>query len=98
MMNYLDNEIKIIEQKKLEKVIKGLEEAVDWRSTEISLTVVDRWVARNALALLKAREPMKPELITETLPYHYICSACGLYLPFVGAKYCSYCGKAVKWE
>lgn len=40
-----------------EKVIKGLQEAVDWLSTETSLTVVDQWVVRDALALLKAQEP-----------------------------------------
>ena len=42
---------------KREKVIKGLEEAVDWLSTETSMTVVDQWVVRDALALLKAQEP-----------------------------------------
>ena len=36
-----------------DKVIKGLQEAVDWLSTETSLTVVDQWVVRDALALLK---------------------------------------------
>ena len=40
-----------------EKVIKGLQEAVDWLSTETSLTVIDQWVVRDALALLKAQEP-----------------------------------------
>ena len=40
-----------------EKVINGLQEAVDWLSTETSLTVVDQWVVRDALALLKTQEP-----------------------------------------
>lgn len=40
-----------------EKVIKGLQEAVDWLSTETSLTVVDQWIVRDALTLLKAQEP-----------------------------------------
>ena len=40
-----------------EKVIKGLEEAVDWLSTETSMTVIDQWVVRDALVLLKAQEP-----------------------------------------
>ena len=39
-----------------EKVIWGLQEAVDWLSTETSLTVVDQWVVRDALALLEAQE------------------------------------------
>ena len=42
---------------KREKVIRGLQEAVDWLSTETSLTVIDQWVVRDALALLKAQEP-----------------------------------------
>ena len=45
-----------------EEVIKGLQEAVDWLSTETSLTVVDQWVVRDALALLKAQEPIEARL------------------------------------
>ena len=40
-----------------EKVIKGLQEAVDWLSTETSCTIVDQWVVCDALALLRAQEP-----------------------------------------
>lgn len=41
----------------VKEVINALEEAVDWISPEKSMTVVDQWVVRDALALLKAHEP-----------------------------------------
>lgn len=44
-----------MDNKKREKVIKGLEEAVDFISTETSMTVIEQWVVRDALALLKAQ-------------------------------------------
>ena len=81
----------------LEKVIKGLQEAVDWLSTETSLTVVDQWVVRDALALLKAREPIEPvqDMVGDAL--FWICGKCGHDICSTD-WYCSNCGRAVKWE
>ncbi|MCR5826371.1 MAG: hypothetical protein K6G54_07380 [Oscillospiraceae bacterium] len=88
-----------------EKVIKGLQEAVDWLSTETSLTVVDQWVVRDAIALLKAQEPVEPIVDIDT----WKCGNCGHTLEhqeLLGDNvlfheqynYCPDCGRAVKWE
>lgn len=93
------------EKNKLEKVIKGLQEAVDWLSTETSLTVVDQWVVRDALALLKAQEPVAPVVDIDT----WKCGNCGHTLEYQQLlgdnvlfheqyNYCPECGKAVKWD
>ena len=84
-----------------EKVIKELEEAVDWLSTETSLTVVYQWVVRDALALLKAQDPVTPR----TSRGWYKCGACGNGIatildngePSHKERYCNLCGRAVKW-
>ena len=57
------------EQEKRENVIRELQEAVDWLSTETSLTIVDQRVVRDALTLLKAQEPrvMTPEEVRALL-------------------------------
>ena len=89
-------------------VIKGLQEAVDWLSTETSLTVVDQWVVRDALALLKAQEPVMVEERADTDTIN--CPKCGQQFARVGRdksiyldtdeepNYCPKCGQAVKWE
>lgn len=79
-----------------EKVIKGLgailEETADmfYRST-----------IQDALALLKAREPVKPKAVNMYPHGQYACGNCGHIS--VGSKdfranYCPKCGRAVKWE
>lgn len=112
MMNYLDNEIKIIEQKKLKKVINGLE------CCKIPFTKCynggcpyfenDGCKARlkdDALTLLKAREPMEPVMDIDT----WKCGNCGHTLEhqeLLGDNilfheqynYCPECGRKVKWE
>ena len=93
-------------ERKREKVIKGLQEAVDWLSAETSFTVIEQWVVRDALALLKAQEPVEP---IPTLDDDWECGHCGEsvvghtvlndggFEP-VKHNYCPRCGRAVKWE
>lgn len=40
-----------------EQVLAGLEEAIDVFAIDQSMTIVEQWVVRGALALLKAQEP-----------------------------------------
>lgn len=47
---------------------------------------------KDTLALIKEQEAVEPTW-TCGKPF---CGACGLWIP--GGKFCSYCGKAVKWE
>ncbi len=58
---------------------------------------------RDALALLKAQEPVKPIRYQEGRWFKtWRCGACGGTLVFRNGedkpKYCIDCGKAVKWE
>ena len=89
------------DQEKREKVIEGLQEAVDWLSTETSLTVVDQWVVRDALALLKAQEAVgvqkKQMKMGGLQTWDWVCGNCGQTVLF-SAKFCPWCGRAVKWE
>lgn len=50
----------------------------------------------DALALLKAQEPMEPTLRGGIGGYWY-CGACN-YQISRGDKFCRYCGQAVKWK
>lgn len=62
----------------------------------------------DVLALLKAQEPIEPNIIdtANSKLYHndmfknYYCGNCGEFLHMVNRKdlFCSQCGKAVKWE
>ena len=79
MINYLDNEIKIIEQKKLEKVIKGLEECLSASCRGFKPGIYcpmpdDVWNnVRDALALLKAQGPVNSNR------EQYQCNKCKFY-------------------
>lgn len=61
----------------------------------------------DALALLKAQEPVKPVISTgesdDPWGRLFFCGACGKrinekYNPDEYDKYCKHCGQAVKWE
>ena len=62
----------------------------------------------DALALLKAKEPVKPKVVdtSNSKLYHndmfknHYCGNCGEFLHVVNRKdmFCSQCGRAVKWE
>jgi len=88
-----------------EKVIKGLEEAIDVFAIDQSMTIVEQWVVRGVLALLKAPEPDETRLVRHySRPNVYAdlwlhCEKCGgrvddRYKP----KFCPECGRKVNWE
>lgn len=55
----------------------------------------------DALALLKAQEPVKPYKINGRWFRSWHCGACGGFLGEVNnqkVNYCYHCGRAVKWE
>ena len=90
------------------KVIKGLEccLAVTKCGTCPYNTGNDSWCGNNnqlledALALLKAMEPVKPvysRMYNEDIAI-YACGACGKEIGADCVKYCPHCGQAVKWE
>lgn len=58
-------------------------------------------VLKQAIALLREQEPVKPKT-DDAWPYPIkVCGACGTCLFNVGdfkAKFCSECGRKVKWE
>lgn len=94
-----------------EKVIKDLEEVRRFIECENlpAHTLKAKMVIDDALALLKAQEPVAPVrksfLVSApdgygTTPSMTVCGACGAWLLTVEprAKYCPNCGRAVKWE
>ena len=105
------------EQEKREKVIKGLECCNSLHNDSIVKCATDcpywefdakcrGFVMRDALALLKAQEPVEPtEPDEDNMRY---CGACGspvgyevLEAPgieYVQYNYCPECGRAVKWD
>lgn len=64
-------------------------------------------LAREALKLLKAQEPVEPKQVNRYIGYDgdgvpvtpetYVCGNCGEELPW-RVKYCPECGRKVKWE
>lgn len=93
---------------KYEKVIKGLECCIKrdpddkTRCGECPYegACLNR-LKSDALALLKAQEPVKPKREDDRPISPLRCGNCGAYI-VVGngfkAKYCYECGKAVKWD
>ena len=93
-----------------EKVIKGLECCVrtiyDWECADNCPYETQCWdgtmyldLMRDALALLKAQQPIEPKLGGNAGVFGtwwYQCGACsGQINP--GDKYCNNCGRSVKW-
>ena len=90
----------------IEKVIKGLEEISDYffsvyhhsKDREEINKAKDRCDAvEDALALLKEQEPVRPKYIDGKRNHFIMCGNCNTDL-MRGMKYCSYCGRAVKWD
>lgn len=83
-----------------EAVINRLEEQISVCSlVGGGLDVVINWkLADDILALLKEQEPVKP---TWSQGKAY-CGNCGQKMPRkcdgIERRYCSFCGKAVKWD
>jgi hypothetical protein len=96
----------------MEKVKKGLEVCVDrepgkYNCNECPYEIDGNWceinLAKDALALLKDREPIKPN-INEYGEAYCVCGEnVGIIpnsknLPKILSKYCSECGRRMKWE
>ena len=92
------------DQEKMENVIKGLEAIVndDWMWKKADYYA---GICKDAIALLKAQEPLKPVVDIDT----WKCGNCGHTLEhqeLLGDNvllheqynFCPKCGKAVKWE
>ena len=79
-----------------EKVIKGLEEAVNFFNGRVSGIKMAGWMnaTRNAITLLKAQEPIEPVVING----QYECGGCRYELRRDADTYCPCCGRMVKWE
>ena len=75
--------------------LEGLAES-DWRMFHSDSEV--QTIAKETLALLKEREPMKPVLVG----HMWECGNChapvGIYLDDIRDDFCRKCGRAVKWE
>ena len=98
------------EQEKREKVIRSLETAVknferysgDEYGREYDYARVEVETLEDAIALLKAQEPVEPRASRGW----YKCGACGNGIatildngePSHKERYCNLCGRAVKWE
>lgn len=79
-----------------EKVIKGLQVIL-----EETANMFYRSTIQDALALLKAQEPVEPKKNDVELAglrtWDWACPECNCILIY-RANYCSCCGRAVKWE
>lgn len=56
-------------------------------------------LSKDAIALLKAQEPVmvQKKPMEEIKTWDWVCGKCGGPVLY-SAKYCSWCGQAVKWE
>ena len=56
-------------------------------------------LVKDTIALLKAQEPMKPEIeVLNEIDRLYRCPACHKYYFHKKQRFCDNCGKAVKWN
>lgn len=84
----------------MEKVIKAYEDFVNGYICFSKSDDYEYEMHKAVLALLKEQKAVKPECrIIFDVPY-YFCGNCKTMLNMyaVKAKYCSNCGKQVKWE
>lgn len=90
---------------KLKKVIRGLEMSYTYSNVDEDNTLVPQQLVLDAIALLKAQEPVEPIYGED----NYIrCGKCKHHIVGIIAqdtgnvmqiqKYCSECGQAVKWK
>lgn len=85
-----------------DKVIAGLEDSLANNGCGFmdgigELFAVSGEDLQNAIALLKAQEPVKPERSGRNLTWYYCCGACGQPID-PGDPYCRKCGMKVKWD
>ena len=91
-----------------EIIIEGLERRQRFKTPDGSSCVIPANLLQDALALLKAQEPVAPYMDYDGQDA-WRCGSCGATLFHLShtqadeneqncVKYCRYCGKAVKWE
>lgn len=80
------------DQERREKVIKGLG-AVKETLEDMRDKLGAKW-CEDAIALLKAQEPVTPKFYDG---YSYLCGACGRVIA-KQYKVCPWCGRVAKWE
>lgn len=84
------------DQEKREKVINGLEMSYTFSNCDEDNVLVPQRLVLDALALLKAQEPITPT----TKDGYTHCGKCGHVLLWIAEKnnYCPNCGMEVKWN
>lgn len=100
--------MKMDEMPDREKVIARLEEAMLLSETANECKVTLGYgIVEDALALLKAQEPVEPTRKPEIFDSLYFCGKCSAKVGFqirkddswrFKCKFCPDCGQAVKWE
>lgn len=86
-----------------EKVIEGLKQHRDGRFHScdncpyVNVTNCQFKLYSDALALLKEQEAVRPKYVDGKRNHFIKCGKCNTDL-MRGMKYCSYCGRAVKWD
>ena len=83
----------------IESAIRGLLQIADWNYGKYEQTrepdyESDGDFLMRVVALLKEQEPVEP---IENAGFYY-CGACKYAFTSARQKYCSDCGRAVKWE
>lgn len=90
---------------RVKKVINGLEDSLANNGCGFmdgvgELFAVSGEDLQNALALLKAQEPVEPKKLMEKSKngyrWRFYCGKCGDEIDRLD-KYCRHCGRAVKW-
>lgn len=87
-----------------ETVVKGLElcnnhqyrDCTECPYNDGTLVCADA-LMRDALELLKEQDAVEPKYIDGKRNHFILCGNCNTDL-MRGMKYCSYCGRAVKWD
>lgn len=78
-----------------EKVIEGFEMSYRYSNVDDDNTLVPQRLVLDAIALLKAQEPVKPILDSRAIEF-YRCGQCNEPIDRCD-NYCWSCGRAVKW-
>jgi hypothetical protein len=84
----------------MEKCVKKLEELLEQSRINDSVgwnPDCDTETLEDAIALLKAHEPVKPIRKVIGYGWRYFCGKCGNSI-VAGQNFCEKCGQAVKWE
>ena len=90
------------------KIIEGLEMSYKYSNVDEYNTLVPQQLVLDAIALLKEQEAVEPKIVPSAKGIFYTCGTCGLGLVEVRdtvsyddrkrIRFCTWCGKKVKWE